>query len=312
MGAGAGLLGNVVGVADAAPTICTTGEVGTDCSGGSYPIQEYAYTDVSNGDMVSGVSEFAAYGSSAVCNWKIPIEVSSNASRPFCGCGTADEITNSAITATWDTTLGDVYSDTTSAYVGATQEQYPDSNFNYEDYAQTAVDYGVNKLWDLVPYASELQAAIDLLHAMYESTFGSKTETTETWEASFDWENITHEVNQVSYWNKFEAILAPSASMNVTIADKSDPDKISGHRMVHTFDWPLTAPDTCPSEVITASGDTTTSTTTTDGTWTYATVPRVDIEADPLAYGLNRDQLDRAPGERIIFAQQNNVSKTIG
>lgn len=310
--AGGTPLGRVVGVANAAPTICSTGEVGTNCSSGGdgYPVQSYAHTDVSNGDMVSGVSEFAAYGSSAVCNWKIPVEVSSNASRPFCDCGTADEIEQSAITVTWDSTQGDVYSDTTSAYVGATQEQYPDSSFNYEDYADTAVDYGVNKLLDLVPYASEPQAALGLLEAMYESTFGSKNGSTDTWDVSFDWNNITYEVNQVSYWNKFEAILDPSASMDLTIKDKSDADEITGHRMVHTFDWPVTAPDSCPSSVIAATGgDSVTTAKTSD--WYYVTVPRPRVEANPAEYGLTQGQLDRSPGERIIFAQRKSVPKKI-
>lgn len=288
------------------------GEVGTDAkckgisnvspecgSGDEYPRQRYEYTDAYNGDLVSALTHFKPYGSSAICNWKIPLEVSSNASRPFCGCGTSDEIENSYINFTWDSSKGDVYSPRTEKYMGGTQERYSDSDFNYEDYAEVAVDYGVNKLLELVPYGSELQAAAELLYAMYENYFGSKNNNVESTEIELDWQNVTREVNQVSYWNKAEAVLGPDESMNISITDKTDPNKPSGDRLIHSFDEYVSAPPDCPSST-SLSADTPTKIERNG--WIYFSVPRNRVAADPLGYGLSKDQLDRAPGENIIFA----------
>lgn len=266
------------------------------CSGGSYPIQGHKHDDESNGDLVSAVSEFEAYGSDAVDNWKIPLEVSSNASRPFCDCGTADEINWSSITFTWDSTQGDVYSNDNDQYIGASHESLSESNFDYENYADTAVDYGVGKLIDLVPYGGELKAAGEILYSMYHDFFVEE-DTTETWKTGFDWNNVSYEINQVSYWNKVEAILAPDASMTIDVADETDSDKISGHALENTFSWTVYAPSDSPSSsAVSAGGET--------NDWTYTSIERPTVEANPRAYGLTHRQLERLPGDTITFARR--------
>lgn len=294
------LVGEWTDVSQATPKVCTS-DVDTSCGGGGgYPIQNYSYDDESNGDLVSGVSEFDAYGSENVDNWKIPLEVSSNASRPFCNCGTSDEINWSSITFTWDSTEGGVFVRETDNYIGASHEQRSESDFNYEDYAQTAVDYGIGRLLDLVPYAGELKAGGEILYAMYHDAFVEEN-TTETWQTKFDWNNVTYEINQVSYWNKIEAVLDPGTSMTFDITDETDSDKISGHALQNSFSWKVNAPSDSPSSsTVLASGQ-------ADG-WSYTSVDREIVSANLEAYGLTQSQLERLPGDTITFARQANRS----
>lgn len=152
-------------------------------------IHQDSYSDScpsgTSGELESGFTIFAAEGGCAAGNWRMPVEVDCAAAREQDndnGCLQCREITESKIEHTWDTSEGDLYRDSNDneldGYIGASHEQHTDEDaWSYEDYADIAVEYTVDKLASRIPFSTELRTGGQVVETMQKDLF-EHTDTT--------------------------------------------------------------------------------------------------------------------------------------
>lgn len=301
-----GVIGRGAEVSRATPEVCSESKFGTNCGGGGYPIQLHKYTGLiyDQGDLVTSVSSFRPYSSNGpdgTNQWNIKVQISSNASRKPITRSLRDEINTSTIGIWWDSSEGSIYNETGPQWRGATAETDWRSDYNYEDYADTAVEYGAGKLLGLVPYADELQAGYDLLKTMRHNMYGSEDGKYDSVEATFDWGPSPNQTNQVSYWKMFEAKMDSGGdAMTLNIIDRTDSEKDdTGLSMRNSFERTLHAPADSPDSVQVNSDE---ATVTRQNGWNYYSVPKEKIEENPKRHGFTNKQLDDM-GDSILFAE---------
>lgn len=252
------------------------------------------------GGLITSITEFDPVSLPDYNLWILPVEVTVDSAYHNCsGCGVNDEVATSYQQFRWPNKRAlTVFSDTSynPYFTGASTRQAPPSDYNYEDYAQTAVSYGWRKLVGLVPYGSELTTALKMLYAMYvDFTRKDIRPDNRDITTTFDWLGGTHEA---SSWVKYEAQAPKNTEFTVTIVGKTNRNYISSINMSTRQDWYMFTPHVVPTSVTSMS-----SAELRDND--IVTIPMKKAERNPAKYGLTARLVNQISGDTIYIYKGN-------
>lgn len=256
------------------------------------------------GAMTFSISEFHPIAQPSTNNWSIPIEVTTNAVHRNCrGCGINDELDTFYNRFTYpNRSRLSVYSPRNNPdYTGASAAQLSPSNYNFEDYARVAVNYGLGKLFNLVPYGSELLGVGKMLARMVLNFINKNPQpANQKITTKFNWLGGTH---QACSWVNYEVKSPANTDFYVDIVGKVNRHYINSIDMAARFNnyymyTPTTNPQSLPTMTDTELQEN-----------DIAKIPMETGKQNPAKFGLTAQSIDQLSGDTIYIYTGNQSMK---